>query len=184
MVSNLSSPNQGKFFMKNRIVLTLAMGLAFLFTGVQNDAEAATDAVSAASLVVTITKVTSTEVNVDYSFDERAGTRNFCYAIAPATPSNTCVTQTPRSLTGSLVAKNLTPASQYNYALSAVDPSGRHKTSTTRGTFTTLKAAVVSIDVKAEKDKPSMRRAFIPGTSYSRDLLGRQPRSNPEAFRP
>jgi hypothetical protein len=163
--------------MLKRTCLTLAFAMVLLLSGTQRSAMAAPDAVSAASLQVTISQVTQTQVTVNYTFDERAGTRNFCYDVAPATPSTTCVVQTPRALSGSLTATNLKAGTTYNYALSAIDPTGRHKTSTTRGTFTTQKAATVSLlSAKASPGSPR----FIPGTLIpQRDIMGRMRESAP-----
>jgi hypothetical protein len=158
--------------MLKRTCMILAFVAVLLLSGAQRMAMAAPDAVSAASLQVTISQVTQTQVTVNYTFDERAGTRNFCYDVAPATPSTTCVVQTPRALTGTLTANNLKAGTTYNYALSAIDPTGRHKTSTTRGTFTTLKATPVALHPpKGQSSSPR----YIPGTHIiPRDLLGRK----------
>jgi hypothetical protein len=163
--------------MLKRTCLTVAFATALLLSGTQRTAMAAPDAVSAASLQVTISQITQTQVTVNYTFDERAGTRNFCYDVAPATPSTTCVVQTPRALSGSLTATNLKAGTTYNYALSAIDPTGRHKTSTTRGTFATQKAATVSLfSTRAQPASPKV----IPGTHIlQRDLMGRMRESVP-----
>lgn len=168
--------------MLRRACLVLALVSAVILTGTYRlamaapDAMAAVDAVSAPSLVVTITGVTQTQITVNYTFDERAGTRNFCYAVAPATPSTVCVVTTPRALTGTMSVTNLKAGTAYNYALSAIDPTGRHKTSVTRGTFTTQGAPVAVARPQASSKAPKA----IPGIlAHSRDLMGRARRNPP-----
>lgn len=162
--------------MLKRTIVAVALASAVILSGEYRTAVAAPDAVSAPSLVVNISGVTQTQITVKYTFDERAGTRNFCYAVSPATPSTTCVVQTPNSLTGTMTVSNLKAGTAYNYALAAIDPSGRHRTSTTRGTFTTQNAPV-AVGPSQGSSKPP--RA-IPGILiHQRDLMGRARRNPP-----
>jgi hypothetical protein len=141
------------------IGLILAAGIVIL---ANHEAVAAPDAVSAASLVVTMGTITTTSIMFSYTFKETGGTRKFCYDIAPKTPSTTCVTKTPNSKNGSMTVTNLVAASTYNYTLQAIDPSGKEKTGNAKGTFTTAKSTSTAIShLKMTQEKITGQNGLV-----------------------
>jgi hypothetical protein len=141
------------------IGLILAAGVVIL---TNHEAVAAPDAVSAASLVVTMGTITTTSITFSYTFKETGGTRKFCYDIAPKTPSTTCVTKTPNSKNGSMTITNLQAGSTYNYTLQAIDPSGKEKTGNAKGTFTTTKATATGINLmKMTQEKVTGQNGLV-----------------------
>ena len=96
------------------------------------------DAVSAASITLANGTITSTSAVVNYSGDRYSnGTRTLCYDPAPASPTNNCTAKAATcSRTGSFTLTGLTPATSYNYKVTATD--GRHNPYSASGTFKTL----------------------------------------------
>lgn len=124
--------------MKKRITLSiLVVSLSVLLLS-RHSAEAEPDAITAASLTVSVTGITPTSAVVQYSKDKYDyGTRTLCYGIAPAVPTGNCTTKTAVGNQGSFAVSNLKAATQYNFSIKAVDTKGGEKPYTTSSTFTT-----------------------------------------------
>src|SRR6185436_2290161 len=96
--------------MNKRIILPAAAALAAALLASQHHAEARPDAVSAASLTVGSTSITSTTATITWSKDKYDyGTRTLCYDPAPAAPANNCQTKTATSSSGSFKVSGLMP---------------------------------------------------------------------------
>jgi hypothetical protein len=128
-----------------RIALPLALSALPLLLLARRGAEAEIDAVSAASLTVSVSKITATTASIDYSRDKYDyGTRTLCYNPAPATPTLNCTTRNASGNSGSFAISGLTPNTQYNYSIKAVDTKGGEKPYTSSGTFKTLATAALA----------------------------------------
>jgi hypothetical protein len=142
--------------------LALVLTLAFLFRPGDG---AAPDAISSASLTVATGTLTATTAVVNYSRDRYSnGTRTLCFDPAPAAPTHNCTARQASGNSGSFTLSKLTPATLYNYKITASD--GRHSNYSTSGTFKTL----ATTGIAAER---AVRRPAIPGLGSARDLRGR-----------
>ena len=132
--------------MKNRY-LYLAAGLSgALAFAMMARVEAKPDVVSAASLTVGASNVTTTTVVINYSKDKYDyGTRTLCYDPAPTTPKSNCVTKTASGNQGTFNVTGLKASTAYNYSIKAVDTKGGEKPYTSTGSFTTLGATGIAL---------------------------------------
>lgn len=141
--------------MKKRIAFTALAALPLVFLA-RHGAQAEVDAVSAASLSVSVSGITATAAIINYSKDKYDyGTRTLCYNPAPAAPTLNCTTKNAVGNQGSFTVSNLASGIQYNFSIKAVDTKGGEKPYTTSGTFQTLKSTGLM------PDGPSS----IPGTA-------------------
>jgi len=125
--------------MKMRIALPLALAALPLLLLARRGAVAEVDAVSADSLTVAAANITAATVTIKYTRDKyNYGTRTLCYDPSPATPANNCTTQNASGNAGSFNVTGLTPNTQYNYSIKAVDTRGGERPYTSTGTFKTL----------------------------------------------
>ncbi|MBW8889950.1 MAG: fibronectin type III domain-containing protein [Fibrobacteres bacterium] len=128
--------------MKMRIALPLALAALPLVFLARRGAVAEVDAVSAASLTVATANITATTATINYSKDKyNYGTRTLCYDPAPATAANNCSTKNASGNAGSFNITGLTPNTQYNYSIKAIDTRGGERPYTSSGTFKTLTTA-------------------------------------------
>jgi chitodextrinase len=124
--------------MRIRIALPAALAALPLLLIVGRHTEAKPDAVSAASLTVAAANVTSTTATINYTRDKYDyGTRTLCYDPAPASPTHNCTTKTVNSNQGSFAVTGLTPNTQYNFNINAIDTKGGERPYNTSGTFKT-----------------------------------------------
>lgn len=130
--------------MKKRIALLALAALPLLLIA-RRGAEAVPDAVTAASLTVAVSKITATSASIDYSRDKYDyGTRTLCYNPAPAAPTLNCSTRNASGNAGSFAVTGLTPETQYNFIIKAVDTKGGERPYSTSGTFKTLASAALA----------------------------------------
>jgi Fibronectin type III domain len=127
--------------MKSRILLSaVALSIPMLVL-TRNPALAKPDAVTAASLTVSVGAVTATTAVINYSKDKYDyGTRTLCYAVSPAAPSGNCTTKTVSTNSGSFSITGLKAATKYNFKIEAVDTKGGERPYNTTGNFTTTSA--------------------------------------------
>ena len=119
----------------------LAVALHFL---AQEGESSDLDAISAASITLANGEITSTTAVVNYSNDRYgSGTRTLCYDPAPAAATHNCTGKPASGRAGSFTLTNLTPATQYNYKITASD--GRHSNYSATGTFKTSVTVGVAV---------------------------------------
>jgi chitodextrinase len=151
--------------MKKRIVLPAVLASLPLLMLAGRHAEAVPDAVTAASLTVAAANVTATSATINYTRDKYDyGTRTLCYDPAPASPANNCTTKTASGNQGSFPITGLTPNTQYNYSIKAVDTKGGERPYTSTGTFKTLVSTALI---------PSLPNAEAAAKGRRVDALGR-----------
>lgn len=107
------------------------------------------DAITAASLTVSVGSVSATSAIINYSRDKyNYGSRTLCYDPAPATPTHNCITHTASGNSGSFTISNLKPGTAYNYSIQAVDTrNSNHRPYSSGGTFTTTAAAGLTVRI-------------------------------------
>jgi hypothetical protein len=131
--------------MKMRIALPMALAALPLLLLMRRGADAEPDAVSAASLTVSVSNITATTASIDYSRDKYDyGTRTLCYDPAPASPTHNCTTRNASGNQGTFSVTGLTPSTQYNFSIKAVDTKGGERPYTSSGTFKTLAATALA----------------------------------------
>jgi chitodextrinase len=109
--------------------------------------------------------VTATTATINYTRDKYDyGTRTLCYDPAPASPVNHCTTKTASGNQGSFAVTGLTPNTQYNYSIKAVDTKGGERPYTSTGTFKTLATSALI---------PSLPNAGAAAKGRRIDALGR-----------
>jgi len=129
--------------MKLRTALPLALVALPLLLISRRGADAETDAVTAASISVSVSNILATSATVDYSRDRYDyGTRTLCYDPAPTVPTHNCATKDASGNAGSFTLTGLKAGTQYNFNITASD--GRHKDYATSGTFKTLVATALA----------------------------------------
>ena len=132
--------------MNLRIALALPLAALPLLLLARNPAVAEVDAVSAASMTVGSTNITDTSATITYTRDKyNYGTRTLCYDPAPATAANNCTTHNAVGNDGTFDIKKLTPNTQYNYSIKAIDTRGGERPYTYGGTFKTLAAKATAL---------------------------------------
>lgn len=125
--------------MKKSLVFPAAALISALIGFSQFRVEAAPDAVSAASLVLSASNITSTTADILITRDKyNYGTRTLCYDPAPATATHNCQTITAVATTGKFSIRGLTPNTKYNYNVNAIDTKDGERPYNTSGSFTTL----------------------------------------------
>lgn len=130
--------------MKMRIALPIALAALPLLLLVRRGAVAEVDAVTAASLTVAATNITTTTATINYTKDKyNYGTRTLCYDPAPATPANNCTTKNASGNEGSFNITGLKPGTQYNYSIKAIDTRSGERPYTSTGTFKTLSTSAL-----------------------------------------
>jgi hypothetical protein len=128
----------------------------------------ALDAVSAASMTVKVTQITSTSATVEWSKDSYDyGYRTLCYDPAPAAAKNNCKRVEVDDDKGSIAISGLKPATKYNFRVEATDPDDDEDPYSVSGNFTTATPPV------------AVGRAPVPAADAAwvdrgvRDALGR-----------
>jgi hypothetical protein len=154
--------------MNIRILLPSAAILTGLLFLTHNGVEARADIVSAASLTVGVTTVTTTSAVITYSRDKYDyGTRTLCYDPSPLVASHNCVTKTAIGVQGSFTVSGLTAGTIYNFKITAVDTKGGEKPYSTSGILTTLKGATSLINA------PKLSQGHVVSGPANFDLNGR-----------
>ncbi len=151
--------------------LGAAISLACILALSATPSFAAPDAVSAASLVLSVNNLTDTTATITVDRDRYDyGTRTLCYDPAPAVAKNNCETKTATSKSGMTFSiKGLDPNTKYNFNVNAIDTRSRERPYNTSGSFTTKEAAPVSIfqGLGQSQQKPTE------GAELKVDALGR-----------
>jgi chitodextrinase len=130
--------------MKMRIALPAAAAALALIVIARHGAEAGVDAVSAASLTVTTSRITANSVSIDYSRDKYDyGTRTLYLDKSPVAPTTKIETKNASGNSGSFTVSNLQPNTQYNYKIEAIDTKGHERPYNTTGTFKTLNSTAL-----------------------------------------
>lgn len=147
--------------MKKSILFPAAAVTAAALLIPHRRAEAKFDAVTAASLTVKASSITSTSAVILYSKDKYDyGTRTLCYDPSPAAPVDNCTTKNAKGNSGSFSISGLKAGTKYNFSVKAVDDTPEHeKPYTSTGSFTTLTATGV-VTMPAVKLLPEEARAF------------------------
>ncbi len=130
----------------NRKIISTATAILIAFLCItRNNVVARPDAVSAASLTVTVTSVTATTAVITYSKDKYDyGTRTLCYDPAPAVAKNNCTVKNAAGNQGTFTISGLSSGIVYNFNIQAIDTQGGEKPYATAGSFTTLTSTVIS----------------------------------------
>lgn len=130
--------------MKKRFALTLALAAVAILSPAGRDAEAGVDAVSAASLTVSVSNITATSATINYSKDRySSGTRTLYYNPAPAAATQNATAKKASGNAGSFAVTGLKSGTEYNFKVEASD--GRHKNYATSGTFKTLVPTAIPV---------------------------------------
>lgn len=125
--------------MKKSLILSVVTLTSALIGIAHFGVEAAPDAVSAASLELSASKITATTADILITKDRyNYGTRTLCYDPAPATPTHNCKIITAVANTGKFSITGLTPNTKYNYNVNAIDTRDGERPYNTSGIFTTL----------------------------------------------
>ena len=146
-------------FLKSALGLLVIVLLPPQGTGA-DPAQQAPDAITAASMTLSMGTITATTAVVKYSNDrERTGTRTLCYDPAPASPTHNCIAHPAGGVnSGSFTLTNLTAKTLYNYKITASD--GRHSPYSATGTFTTAQAVGI-IHVQVDMGGPIPRKGPV-----------------------
>jgi hypothetical protein len=129
--------------------LTLVLAALPLILLARRGAEAEVDAVTAASLTVAVSGITSSTASIGYSKDRySSGTRTLYYNPAPAAATQNATAKRASGNAGSFSVSGLAPNTQYNYKIEASD--GRHESYSTSGSFKTTASTAIRIGVGAD----------------------------------
>jgi hypothetical protein len=165
--------------MKMRIALPLGLAALPLLLIARRGADAEPDAVSAASLSVSVANITATAATINYFNDKyNYGTRTLCYDPAPATPTHNCTTKTASGNQGSFAVTGLTANTQYNFNIQAIDTRKGERPYATSGTFKTLATSALAPVLpgpgaigKAERFDANGRRLDATGMCAGRNVI-------------